>query len=277
MNLSWISDVNVPIPAFTTEELSYCCDQHSLEQTLAVWRAAHNMFYDTSGGGLNRDPFPGIHAIILSLISYWNHSKGGVDVVSRYLTLGDSPFHHISIEASFWDRLVMLALLNTFSIGKIVDIVEDGDLNEIQSTDALAKRSRSGRTFHSFLGSCFDIFGEWAATCGHVMPIPSRIQPSLGSQDQHHASCILTAPVFELDTTVSIKRIYYDTKTGYGSRTSNTYHIPITTKAAAHCAIKGCSHRTSYYCEFCQIHLCIQRHSLAISCFMMQKYANYQQ
>lgn len=254
----WAYSMALPIPLLSTDELSYCSDMHTLGLTLALWRASHSLFYKN----LRSSPFPDIKAIVPAVVAFWNKSKGGVDVVSRYMTVGHSPCRHISIEASLWDRVIMLALLNTFSISKIVDLVQEGHLNYVTTTDALSKRARSGNSFHTFVGLSIHQLREWIVNGGCSVPsqvVGGNVFPVATSSTD--SSIILAAPQFDHNTPNNEKRQYYNSIEGFRFRTSsNNRHVFTFTDPRA-CVIQGCGHRSRFFCFTCKVHLCASHYN----------------
>jgi hypothetical protein len=80
-------------------------------QHLAVWCEA--VKYVTS----TRKPLPAIERIVPAVVSNWNSSKGGADVLSALLRYVKSPaISHTNIEAVLWDTHIRAVFTQAFHV-----------------------------------------------------------------------------------------------------------------------------------------------------------------
>ena len=258
----WIDNELVPVPEFSPEELGYCVDMHSLQQSLNIWETCNQMFF----GELRQQPFPRIKAIIPSLIAYWNHTKGYVDVTSRCLTIGHMPLHHISIEASLWMRVIKLALLQAFSASKCLEVSKS--LRQIKTVDALYKKQRSHMSFEFFLGNiAIGAFRNSAAQFYDSAHNSTEQSGAAHDTMTQSGSSVAICPPFKPGTKLLTRIKYFGSPEGVALRTTNVDHIPEDSQVSKMCI--NCQQKmTKFSCKTCDVYLCIHvHHGRNIPCY----------
>ncbi len=238
---SWIADEKEPVPSFSMEELGYFTDTHTLAQRLSVWRAAVMLFK----GPMKRKPYPFIRAILPALICYWNTSKGFVDVITRTLTIGHSPFHHIKTEAALWLRMILLVVSQTFAVAKCAQVEASG--KSYSSTDALSKDMRVSCTFAKCIAFClrrFRITGD---------------MPNNTSNTNNDYTTVQELPQVPISwtkhTKIATKRTFFNSREGVAIRSVHVEHVLVHERTTfLKCIV--CKKRTTTRCLACMVYLC---------------------
>lgn len=235
-NLKWIyGDGGISgrtaMPEFTRDELGHVVDMHTLKQQLEVWDAVNAFYIDNQ-----RQPFGSIKLIIPSLIAAWNASKGGVDVMSRYLAnTHRSPFKRLAgFEFRLWDRLILLTYLQAFHVERW-SAVDEQKIESAKSVEALIDLGhQEDRTFAGFLRKALRYFARLISELEQVEePIEVEIAPYSGlkgdprrayfndgigkklrSQANHHSRKTISTQLCALCQ----GRPYPDSKTPHGTR-----------------------------------------------------------
>ena len=115
-NMSWVSDVSVPIPQMSLQELAHAKDIHTVKQTLDLWRSLNNHILNNNGPLL-----PAKH-IMPTAIALWNKTKGGIDVYSRVLKNTQAFHGKLPPIASVWLRLLMSLVYNAFQCQRLFKV-----------------------------------------------------------------------------------------------------------------------------------------------------------
>jgi hypothetical protein len=127
--LKWVYG-NQQIPIFSSKVLGYCTDMHSLKTTLALWKAAYQLYLDRQ-----KKPYPFIKHLNETLLTLWNYCKGGVDVLTRLQFNNKAGFQHLGVEPRLWDLLVMQTVLTIATIFKWISI--ENKIDTCKTTDDL--------------------------------------------------------------------------------------------------------------------------------------------
>ena len=250
-NLQWIYgadgdvDSRAEMPAFTRDELGNVVDMHTLKQQLEVWDAV-NAYYVKNG----RAPFESIQSILPSLIAAWNSSKGGVDVMSRYLAnVHRSPFKQIEgFEFRLWDRLILLAYLQAFHAERW-SAVGINKIDDAKSVEALFDLGHQGeRTFSGFLRTALRYLSR-----------------SISQTEPEEEAVEMEVEMQPYEGTKGVKlQNFFNEDSGRNLRSSNLHHsMKITTKRI--CSLcHGRPHpnstkpkKTSHKCIQCGVYLCV--------------------
>jgi len=131
---NWINDEKQPIPSLTPKQFGYCQDNHTLRQHIEVWRAVIKLFLQ--GGEV---PLLPIRKILPALVSAHNKSKGYVDSLSSYFRESNFPYHRRETEASLWDTLVLIVLINVFAICKWASV--EAQLDSFTTLEQLRRQA----------------------------------------------------------------------------------------------------------------------------------------
>jgi hypothetical protein len=256
--MHWIYRKNEVVPTFDTEILGNCTDMHTLHQTLSVWHAAVRC-YEESGSV----PFPAIRSISPAIVSYWNYTKGGCDVISRLIANANTPFHHNSVEASLWDRFIILSLVNVFRLIGIQKLTATNgnirDLEQLSSTDALQRKFLNLGSFESFLGFAIDAFKSKAKSCQHERNMMASsdildddLIPQAENRDQGSSGVPETMSYRK-------KRLWFQSDAGLQYRTTftdeNNHLVGVGHRRL--CIFCHAS-RSMYCCKTCGVALCIK-------------------
>ena len=231
--LQWIyASPRATLPRLTFAELGYASDMHTLMQRLDLHTAALKLCTEHL-----KSPLPNIERIVSNLVSNWNATKGGVDVMSRYLANAKaSPYQNIGLEAVFWDRLFMTAILNAFHLSKWARV---GHRLDDFSTFSQLNRAAAGdhHHFNDFLVRALDYFRSKA--------------PSFELNDVLNQS-------FPVDYGAMVERTrkqFLNTEEGRTLRHVDTRgHIPYQTKQRRCKLCQG--HDTRWCCKICDVSLC---------------------
>lgn len=251
-NLQWIygidGDINyrTDMPEFTRDELGNVVDMHTLKQQLEVWDAV-NTYYIQHG----RAPFDSIQSILPSLIAAWNSSKGGVDVMSRYLAnVHRSPFKHIEgFEFRLWDRLILLAYLQAFHAERW-SAVGEKRIDNAKSVEALFDLGHQReRTFSGFLRIALRFFSRKISE----------------SEPEEEEAVEMEAEIPPYTGPKGVKLLnFFNADIGRKLRSSNFHHSMKTITGSVCSLCHGRPHpkskrpnKTCYQCIPCGIYLCI--------------------
>ena len=164
-HLGWVYGDD-PIPSFTSTELHHVVDLHTLEQQLAIWHAVRDQVRTGCA------PLCSIERIVPALVSNWNCSKGGADVLSAFLQHGNSPaIRHMNIEAVLWDSHIRTVLIQAFHVWRW----SAAGLKHIQEAKSFGQITKSGskdgKSFLGFISHAMHFFSKHAMKA-HSAPVP---------------------------------------------------------------------------------------------------------
>ena len=156
--MAWIPDDDEDINDSLLPKLpkyGYCSDFSTLLQTLKLWRVTMNLFCANK----NR-PFPPIKRIIPAITSFYNHTKGEIDVTSHFARLANQPFHNLGPEAFLFEYLELLGFINAHHIFNWATIEQD--IPTLTSNEKLVNKvsNNSNSTLSHFFGQCALVFRE---------------------------------------------------------------------------------------------------------------------
>ena len=117
------------------------------------------MAYVVTNGAL-----PSIERIVPAAVSNWNVEKGACDIETAYLAHAHtSPIKHLDIESALWDKTVMMAFLQSFTVERWAA----AGVNRINAADLMGQLNRLGvrnnRTFVGFLSHVMEYCCKHAA------------------------------------------------------------------------------------------------------------------
>lgn len=235
-HLQWIYSPGVDIPRFTSSELGNVGELFTLEQNLAMWRAAHDLFFEN-----NCAPFGDIGTIVPAVVSYWNATKGGVDSgLSRYLAnVHSSPYRVIPFESVLWDRTIMTAFLNAFALSKW-DRLSAAQISSCNSFAQLKQISQRDFTLKLFLSEGMKHFRSLA---------DSARNPGAAIQAQADTSSM----------TRGERVTYYNTQEGKARRSNAASSHGLTHNRVQHKCMVCQEHKVHWSCECCtDMFFCIE-------------------
>ena len=105
--LTWVLQ-GLSLPEFTREHMGHAIDLYTIKSSLALWRAINESVR------VRGRPFPLGRMIIPSVVAMWNHSKGPIDVFSRFLKNCQARHSKLPPLANIWLRLILSRVYNAF-------------------------------------------------------------------------------------------------------------------------------------------------------------------
>lgn len=236
--LGWVY-IDKELPTFSDSVLGFCADQHTLQLTLNLWRAAHDLF--KSRGEV---PFPPIKKINPALTTSWNRTKGGVDIDTRYKANNAANYQHLGVEPRLWDLMIIEAALNAARIYKWCKL--ENNLVDIKTTDKLK--------YHFNSSSSNEILMEIACAFRQRAEDSQRSQEITRSSSASSGSRTTNPPVTKWTQT------YFASPRGIQQRTENIDHIFLFDKKESK-SCSDCGTMTRYYCRHCNnARLCVVHH-----------------
>jgi hypothetical protein len=228
--MNWIPDKdldvkNEMIPNMT--DYGECGDRHTLLQTLKLWKAAIDHFYIN-----NENPYHPIRHIRPAICSYYNLTKGKIDVETHFTRLAQNPLHNLSPGAFLHEYLEILALINAHHIYNF-SIMEPAlqTVQDVKTFHNLLYNNHQS-TLKYFLGECAIQFGGMHS-----------VSVSTCNQDQKEIKS-------------GQKRLYYNSEEGQSIRfNSQQKHEIVLATSREKCAfcLNG---RPRHKCSVCDKFLC---------------------
>ena len=114
------------------------------------------MAYVVTNGALRS-----IERIVPAAVSNWNVEKGACDIETAYVAHAHtSPIKHLDIESALWDKTVMMAFLQSFTVERWAA----AGVNRINAAGQLNRLGvRNNRTFVGFLSHVMEYCCKHAA------------------------------------------------------------------------------------------------------------------
>ena len=224
------------IPQFSDKVLGFCTDMHTLQLTLNLWHTINRLHKQ-----LNESPFPPIKKINPALVTYWNHSKGGVDVETKEKANNNASYQHLPVVARLYDLLLIEALINAGKLFKWTQL--EFHLNSFTSSDSL-KSHYNRNSLNDILKNMCQLFRNRSESIRNSVPM------------QHVNSCSnIASSSLPSEVTFNVTAQNYTSQASVLHRTTGN-HIYSTSMSRIKCIVCKLKTTTSF-CAKCNVHACL--------------------